>query len=260
MPPDVTALAGRLFNAYTEHQDIERLTLEGDIAEREAYAIQWALIQRHVTAGERVVGKKTGLTSVAKQRQMNTTEPLYGYLMDRTIGADGDSISRANFIHPRVESEILFVMDRPLAGPTVTGQQVIAATRYVLPALEVIDSRFRDFKFTAPDVVADNASAAYVILGGTATVPAELDLRLVGMAVSKNGELLATGAGAAILGHPAGSVAWLVRKMAEMGAGGLEEGDIVLAGALVEAFAIEPGDFMTAEFDHLGSVSIRCTA
>ncbi len=256
---DVSGLAHRLYQAYSDHKDIDRLTLDQEISEKEAYAIQWALMQEHVANGGRIIGKKTGLTSVAKQKQMNTNEPLYGYLIDRTIGSDGDAIQRANFIHPRVESEILFIMGDRLAGRRVTGKQVLAATKYILPALEVIDSRYTNFKFTAPDVVADNASASYVILGGKATKPDAIDdLRLLGMAVSKNGELLATGAGAAILGHPAASVAWLVNKMSEMDAGGLEAGDIVLAGALVEAFAIEPGDVMTAEFDHLGPVSVRC--
>ncbi|MHB8621604.1 MAG: fumarylacetoacetate hydrolase family protein [Chloroflexota bacterium] len=111
---------------------------------------------------------------------------------------------------------------------------------------------------TSPDVIADNASAALVVLGGKAVSPAAVDLRLTGMVLEKNGEQVATGAGAAVLGHPAAPVAWPVNKMAEMGGGGLEEGDLVMAGSLVEASAIEPGDILRAEFDHLGPVTVRC--
>jgi len=250
--------AKRLFDAAHEHRAITRLTLEGPISEREAYDIQWALVQEHVARGARIAGKKTGLTSKAKQQQMNTNEPLYAYLLDRTILSDGAQISRAELIHPRVEAEIAFVMGRSLRGPKVTGDQVLAATQFVLPALEVIDSRYENFNFTLPDVVADQASAALVVLGGSARSPKGLDLRLLGMMLDINGEVMATGAGAAVLGHPADAIAWLVNKMAEMGAGGLDEGDLVMAGGLVEAFPIEPGDCLRAEFAHLGPVTVRC--
>src|SRR5207302_3939233 len=138
--------------------------------------------------------------------------------------------------------------DRPLKGPDVTGDQVLKATRYVMPALEVIDSRYENFQFTLPDVVADQASAALVVLGGKARPPEGLDLRLLGMVLEMNGEMRATGSGAAVLGHPADAIAWLVNKMADMNAGGLEEGDLVMAGGLVEAYAVEPGDHLRAEF------------
>ncbi|MBV8087934.1 MAG: fumarylacetoacetate hydrolase family protein [Chloroflexi bacterium] len=255
---DTQAFARRLYDAAHEHRAITRLTLECPIDERAAYDIQWALVQEYVARGARVVGKKTGLTSKAKQVQMNTNEPLYAYLLDRTILTDGAQIARDELIHPRVEAEIAFVMGRPLQGPRVTGDQVLAATRYVLPALEVIDSRYENFNFTLPDVVADQASAALVVLGGNARSPKSLDLRLLGMLLEINGEIQATGAGAAVLGHPADAIAWLVNKMADMGAGGLAEGDLVMAGGLVEAFPIEPGDHLRAEFAHLGPVALRC--
>lgn len=255
---DVKALARRLFDAQHEHRPIALLTNERALSEREAYDIQWALVEEHIAHGGKVVGKKTGLTSKAKQVQMSTDEPLYAYIIDKTILSDGAQIRRADLIHPRVECEVAFVMGRQLRGPAVTGDQVLGATQYVMPALEVIDSRYDNFKFTLPDVVADQASAANVVLGGRARSPRGLDLRLLGMVLQINGEDVATGSGAAVLGHPADSVAWLVNKMAEMGAGGLEEGDLVMAGGLVEAFPVEPGDHLRAEFDHLGSVSLRC--
>jgi 2-oxo-3-hexenedioate decarboxylase len=255
---EVKAFAQRLFEAQHERKPIALLTNERPLSEREAYDIQWALVQEHLARGGKVVGKKTGLTSKAKQVQMNTSEPLYAYLIDRTILSDGAHINRADLIHPRVECEIAFLMGRQLHGPNVTGDQVLNATQHVLPALEVIDSRYDNFKFTLPDVVADQASAANVVLGGRARSPKGLDLRLLGMVLQINGEDVSTGSGAAVLGHPADSVAWLVNKMAEMDAGGLEEGDLVMAGGLVEAFAIEPGDPLRAEFAHLGPVSLRC--
>jgi len=255
---DAKALAQRLFEAQRERRAIEPLTAERAISEREAYDVQWALLAEHLAQGGKLAGKKTGLTSLAKQRQMNTNEPLYGYVIDRTILADGAQVSRADFIHPRVECEIAFLMAGRLHGPNVSGSQVLAATRYVMPALEIIDSRFAAFKFTLPDVIADNASAARVVLGGSARSPEGLDLRLVGMLMEINGELVATGSGGAVLGHPADSVAWLVNKMAEMDAGGLEAGDVVMAGGLGEAFPLEAGDYVRAEFAHLGSVGVRC--
>lgn len=255
---DVKPLAQRLFEAQHERRPIPLLTNDGPITEREAYEIQWALVEEHLARGGRVVGKKTGLTSKAKQVQMNTSEPLYAYLIDRTILSDGAHVKRSDLIHPRVECEIAFVMGRRLHGPGVTGDQVLAATRHVLPALEVIDSRYDNFKFTLPDVIADQASAANVVLGGKVRSPKGLDLRLLGMVLQINGEDVATGSGAAVLGHPADSVAWLVNKMAEIGAGGLEEDDLVMGGGLVEAYPIEPGDHLRADFDHLGSVSLKC--
>ncbi|MBV9120159.1 MAG: fumarylacetoacetate hydrolase family protein [Chloroflexi bacterium] len=255
---ELQAYAARLFAAAHERKPIPLLTLERPLSEREAYDVQWELVQLHLAQGGRIAGKKTGLTSKAKQVQMNTDEPLFAYLIDRTVLNDGAQIPRTDFIHPRVECEIAFIMDRQLHGPNVTGDQVLSATRFVLPALEVIDSRYDNFKFTYPDVVADQASAARVVLGGKAKSPKGLDLRLLGMVLEINGEDVATGSGAAVLGHPADSVAWLVNKMAEMNAGGLEAGDLVMAGGLVEAFAVEPGDHLRAEFDHLGPVSLRC--
>jgi 2-oxo-3-hexenedioate decarboxylase len=251
-------LAKRLFEAQRQQRPISLLTGERDMSEREAYAIQWELVQLHLAAGGRIAGKKTGLTSKAKQVQMNTNEPLYAYLVDRTILNDGAEVPRSELIHPRVEAEIAFLMGEPLRGPNVTGDQVLKATRLVIPALEVIDSRYDNFKFTLPDVIADQASAARVVLGGKGRTPEGLDLRLLGMVLQINGEDKATGAGAAVLGHPADAIAWLVNKMAEMDAGGLDEGDLVMAGGLVEAFPVEPGDHLRAEFDHLGPVSLRC--
>lgn len=248
----------RLYEAQRDHRAITRLTAERPIDEAESYAIQRALVEEYLERGARIIGKKTGLTSRAKQLQMKTEEPLYAYLLDHTILTDGAAIKRSELIHPRVEAEIAFVMDRPLQGPDVTGDQVLKATRYVMPALEVIDSRYENFEFTLPDVVADQASAALVVLGGRARSPEGLDLRLLGMVLEMNGEMLATGSGAAVLGHPADAIAWLVNKMADMNAGGLDEGDLVMAGGLVEAFAVEPGDHLRAEFDHLGPVSLRC--
>jgi 2-oxo-3-hexenedioate decarboxylase len=255
---DVQALAKRLFEAQHERKPIGLLTAEGAISEREAYDIQWALVQQHLASGSKIAGKKTGLTSKAKQIQMNTSEPLYAYVLDGTILNDGAHIERSSLIHPRVEAEVAFVMGSRLHGPNVNGEQVLAATKFVLPALEVIDSRYDNFKFTLPDVIADQASAARIVLGGSARSPKGLDLRLLGMLLEINGDIVATGSGAAVLGHPADSVAWLVNKMAEMDAGGLEEGDLVMAGGLVEAFAVEPGDSLRAEFAHLGPVSLRC--
>src|SRR5579862_2195406 len=185
------ALARRLFDSARDHRAITRLTAEREFGEREAYGIQWALVEEYLERGARVIGTKTGLTSKAKQVQMNTDEPLYAYLLDRTILTDGAAIQRSELIHPRVEAEIAFVMDHDLEGSDVTGDQVLRATRYVMPALEVIDSRYENFQFTLPDVIADQASAALVVVGGSARSPKDLDLRLLGMLLEINGEIQA---------------------------------------------------------------------
>ena len=222
-----------------------------------AYDIQAEVVQARLDRGHVVVGAKLGLTSIAKQKQMNVSEPLYGWLTS-DMQIDTEASLRCNdFIQPRCEPEIAFLLGNDLNGAHISAVHVLAATQYIFAAVDVLDSRFAGYSFTLPDVAADNSSSAGFTLGGTAINPEGLNLRTLGCAFEKNGQLIATASGAAVLGHPASSVAWLVRKLATRGEG-LKAGHIILSGAITEAVAVEPGDCITARFDQLGTVEIPC--
>ena len=169
----------------------------------------------------------------------------------------GATLDCAQFIQPRCEPEIAFLLGHDLEGAYVSAAHVLAATDLVFAAVDVLDSRFAGYSFTLPDVVADNSSSAAFVLGGQGVRPDGFNLRLTGCAFYKNGELLATASGAAVLGHPAAAVAWLVRKLAARGEG-LKAGHVVLSGSMTEAIAVAPGDVITARFDRLGNVEIPC--
>ncbi len=253
----VRSLARRLLDAYDRRVETPALTDElPDLTEADGYRIQRALVDLFRERGARVVGKKTGLTSKAKQVAMGVPEAIYGYLLDTYLIREPAPVRVSELIHPRLEPELAFIMGARVQGPGVTTPQVLAATRAVVPALEVIDSRYLNFKFKLADVVADNCSASRVVLGQTEVPLDGLDLRLQGMVLEKNGVLVDTGAGAAVLGHPASAVAWLANKLAERGEC-LEAGDLVMPGAPCEALFVAPGDEVRVTFAHVGSVTAR---
>jgi 2-oxo-3-hexenedioate decarboxylase len=220
-----------------------------------AYAVQEAGVRLLVADGERPIGFKLGLTSRAKQAQMGVAEPLYGELTDAMLLDVGEPLVAADHIQPRVEPEIAFLVGTDLAGERVGTTQVLAATAAVAPAIEVIDSRYAGYSFTLPDVIADNASAARLVLGGVRRTADGIDLRLLGCVLERNGRVVSTAAGAASLGHPAAAVAWLVRALARCGRG-LAAGDVVLSGALTEALPVAPGDVVVARLGRLGTVEL----
>jgi 2-oxo-3-hexenedioate decarboxylase len=251
-------IARTLIEAARRRTAVEPLTnTYPDLDPDTAYTVQDAVVQARVDAGAVVIGAKLGLTSVAKQRQMNVSEPLYGWLTDDMQLDTGETLHCDRYIQPRCEPEVAFLLRTDLAGPHVLAAHVLAATALVFPAIDVLDSRFAGYKFTGSDVIADNSSCAGFVFGGQGIDPAGIDLRLVGCAFEKNGQLLATAAGAAVLGHPAASVAWMVRRMAARGTG-LRAGQVVMAGALTEAVAVSPGDTIVARFDRLGTVELPC--
>lgn len=256
MNPD--ELAARLIAAADNRKATTPLSAEyPSLDVPTAYGIQDAVVRARTDAGAIVVGAKLGLTSVAKQQQMNVSEPLYGVLTDDMRIDTGGELECARFIQPRCEPEIAFLLAEDLSGAHVSAAHVLAATALVFPAVDVLDSRFAGYSFTLPDVVADNSSCAAIVLGGQGIDPTGVDLRTIGCVFEKNGELVATAAGAAVLGHPASSVAWLVRKLAERGRG-LRAGDVVLSGSMTEAVPVAPGDVITARMDILGTVEIAC--
>jgi 2-oxopent-4-enoate hydratase len=227
-----------------------------DLSVAEAYAVQRCNVDRRVAEGRRIRGRKVGLTSLAMQRQLGVDEPDFGVLLDDMLVEEGDAIAAGELIAPRVEAEIAFVMERDLQGPGVDSAAALRAVAGALPALEAIDSRIADWRIKLPDTIADNASAGRYLLGGRLTAVDRLDLRLCGAAVTRNGVLADTGAGAAVLGNPIRCVAWLANTLAELGEG-LRAGEVVLAGALHAALAVQPGDVVRAELAHLGPVTAR---
>ena len=222
-----------------------------------AYTAQWAFVQSKLDAGEQLAGAKLGLTSRAKQEAMNVAEPLYGWITSGMIAGYGEPVDRSSLIHPRAEPEIAFLLGRDVAAPaTVTS--VLAATEAVFAAVDILDSRYHDFRFTLPDVIADNASAGRIVLGPQARRVGELvDLRLLGCVLRTGGAVTYTAAGAAVAGHPAAAVAWLANRLGAQGKT-LRAGSLVLSGGLTAPVPLEPGAAITAEFDGLGSVEVYC--
>jgi 2-oxo-3-hexenedioate decarboxylase len=252
----IADLAGVLDDAQRNAVEIVKLTdTQPDMDVADGYAVQAELARRWQAAGRRLTGYKGGLTSKAKMVQMGLDTPVFGVLMGDTCVPDGDVIDTTQLIHPKVEAEIAFVTSRELSGD-VSIDEVLAATEFVLPAIEVIDSRFKDFKFDVQSVIADNTSAARYVVGGSPRRPAGLDLRLLGVVMERNGELAGTAAGAAVMGHPAASVVALVKWLAGTGQA-LPAGSLVMTGGVTEAVAVHAGDHVTARVQHLGTVGVR---
>ncbi len=253
---DIGALAAELRRAELERVSVAPLIERfPQLSVVQAYQIQLAGIEQRLGSGRRVVGKKIGLTSKAMQDLLGVPEPDYGHLLDDMVVLNDEPVPAGQLLQPRCEGEIAFLLKRDLVGPGVSIAEVLAATEAVLPALEIVDSRVRDWKIKIQDTVADNASSARVMLGHKLTPVRNLDLRLIGMVLEKNGRVVATGAGAAVLGHPAAAVAWLANKLFEFDIP-LKAGEIILSGSLATAPPVVSGDYFRAEFDRLGSVAV----
>ncbi|OLO26683.1 2-keto-4-pentenoate hydratase [Alkalihalophilus pseudofirmus] len=248
--------AKRLLEAEKTRNVIEPLTVTfPEITVDEAYHAQLEIIRQKVENGSIIVGKKIGATSKAIQNMFGVNVPDYGHLLDDMMFVDGETISLSQYIQPKVEFEIAFILKKDLKGPKVTTLDVIEATDYIVPAIEIIDSRIEDWKIKFEDTVADNGSSASAIIGGKPTKLDGIDLTNIGMVAYKNGEILDSAAGAAVLGNPLRSVAWLANSLAKYDVS-LKAGEIVLSGALTSAVPIEAKDTFTAEFAHIGSVSV----
>jgi 2-oxo-3-hexenedioate decarboxylase len=227
-----------------------------DIPVETAYAAQKAFVQSKLDAGETFVGWKLGLTSRNKQQAMGLDAPLYGRVTSGMLSTYGEPVRLDRFIHPRVECEIAFLLARDVTAPaTITS--VLAATDVVFGAVDVLDSRYESFRFTLSDVVADNASAGAFYLGPIARRPDELeDLRLLGAVVRVDGEVAMTAAGAAVMGHPAASVAWLANQLAAEGET-LRAGQIIFSGGVTAPVPVVADRSVTFEFDQLGAIEIH---
>lgn len=250
-------LAEHLENCELNAQDTLKITDQyPDMDFDDAYAIQEIIRDRKIARGARIIGLKAGLTSFAKMKQMGVETPVFGFLADYFAIPDGGECKVSELIHPKVEPEIAFVTKTVLKGPGCHIGSVLAATDFVIPGIEVIDSRYRDFKFDLKSVVADNTSASRFVVGGQPLQVEGIDLRTIGIVLEKNGEAVAFGAGAAVLGHPAAAIAMLANHL---GARGQEipAGSLILSGGITEAVAVNAGDNVTLRVQHMGSTSIR---
>ena len=220
----------------------------------DAYAIQQVWAAERVAAGARIVGHKIGLTSRAMQIALQMTEPDYGFLTDDMVLNDGVSIDVAQFIEPRLEVELAFVLRDDLRGPDLQVHDVLRVTEYVMPAVEIIDFRTEPPRLIT-DTIADNAAAAALVIGGRVIRPTDLDIRWVAATLSKNGVIEESGVSAAVLGHPAAGIAWLANKLAALDRH-LEAGQLLLAGSFTRPVAIAPRDVIHADYGPLGSLGM----
>lgn len=253
--------AKRLFEAERDRKQIRQVSIEHpDMTIADAYAVQTALVALKVAAGAKVRGHKIGLTSKAMQSALNIDEPDSGVLFDDMFFNDGGLVPTDRFIATRVEAELAFVMKHRLAGPDCTIFDVLNATDFVVPALEILDTRIErvdpQTKATRKiyDTIADNAANAGIVLGGRPLRPLDTDLRWIGALCYRNGQLEETGLAAGVLNHPANGIVWLVKRLAPLGLA-LEPGQVVLAGSFIRPIETRKGDTIQADFGAYGSVS-----
>jgi 2-oxopent-4-enoate/cis-2-oxohex-4-enoate hydratase len=259
MNNDLIAQCGdELYEALVNRQQIKPLTERyNDITIDDAYHISMHLVNRRLDAGEKIIGKKIGATSKAVQQMLNMNQPDFGYLTDKMVYSNGAEMPISEqLIQPRAEGEIAFILKKDLTGPGVTNIDVLLATECVVPCFEVVDSRIQDWRVKVQDTVADNASCGLLVLGDNPVSPKGLDLYSCGMVVEKNGQIVSTGAGAAALGSPLTSVAWLANAMGQYGIT-LKAGEIILSGSLVPLEPVEAGDTMRVDIGGIGSASVR---
>jgi 2-oxo-3-hexenedioate decarboxylase len=252
------AVATELLACEAERRDRAKFTDEWPELDVETgYRIQDETLRRRLARGERLTGLKLGLTSKAKQQRMGVDTPLVAWLTDAMLLREGDAVPQDALIHPRIEPEIVFVMEQRLVGPQMTADRALAAVGRVYAGAEVIDSRYRDFKFTAGDVLADNASSGAYIVAPEGLAPTELDLAAEEVLVEVDGEVVDRATGAAVLGHPAAALALAVNELSRRGLA-VEAGWTVLTGGMTDAVFATPGSTVGCRFATLGSVELSC--
>lgn len=248
-----------LYEAMINRSTVAPLTERfPDITIEDAYYISLQMLNRRLEAGEKVIGKKIGVTSKAVQNMLNVHQPDFGFLTDKMVFSDEMPISE-KLIQPKAEGEIAFVLKKDLIGPGITNADVLAATEAVMPCFEVVDSRIKDWKIKIEDTVADNASCGLFVMNDKAAVdPRSIDLSTCGMVVEKNGATLSTGAGAAALGSPVNCVAWLANTLGQFDIP-LKAGEIILSGSLVPLEPVVAGDVMNVRIGGMGNCQVRFT-
>lgn len=253
----IQQLGGDLYNAMVNKTPLAPLTDQHNLSLDDAYHISLAFLQKRLDAGEKIIGKKIGLTSLAVQTMLGVDQPDFGYLTDAMAFSQGEEMPiSSQLMQPKAEGEIAFILKKDLLGPGITNAQVLAATECVIPCFEVVDSRVKDWKIKIQDTIADNASCGLFVLGDQAVSPRSVDLRTCGMVVEKNGKIISTGAGAAALGSPVNCVTWLANKLGEFGIP-LKAGEVILSGSLVPLEPVVAGDFMQVSIGGIGNASVR---
>ncbi|PZQ45793.1 MAG: 2-oxopent-4-enoate hydratase [Rhodovulum sulfidophilum] len=250
--------AGELYGALRGRHTIEPLSArDASLSIDDAYAISLAVLELRRTDGEKVVGKKIGVTSEVVQRMLGVDQPDFGFLTDRMLARDGVvDLAAHRLIQPRAEAEIAFILRAPLGGTEVTPEAVLEATEAIAPCFEIVDSRIRDWRIGIVDTVADNASCGVFVLGEARADPRGLDLPGLAVTVAKNGAPLSEGVGAAVQGSPLAAVAWLANTLGRRGVS-LDAGDIILSGSLVPLEPAEAGDHFTMTLAGVGDCSVR---
>jgi len=256
-PTAITQLGDELYEALVKRRTVKPLTgrLPG-ITIEDAYHIQQRMVGRRLDNGEKVVGKKIGVTSKVVMDMLNVHQPDFGYLLDGMIYNDGEMVPFNRLIQPKAEGEIAFGLKRDLMGPGLTNADVLAATEFVMPCFEIVDSRIENWQIKIQDTVADNASCGVFVLGDQVVDPRRVDLTLCGMVLERNGEVVATGAGAAALGSPANAVAWLANTLGRLGIP-LKAGEVILSGSLAAMIPVKPGDAFRVSIGGIGNCSVR---
>ena len=256
-PEQILALGDELYQALKDCRTLEPLSSRyPEISIDDAYAIQQQMMKRRLEAGEKVIGKKIGVTSKAVMNMLGVFQPDFGWLTDAMVYNEGEAIPANTLIQPKAEGEIAFVLKKTLKGPGITVADVFAATEGVMACFEIVDSRISDWKIKIQDTVADNASCGVFVLGDRLVDLRDVDLATCGMILEKNGEIIATGAGAAALGHPANAVAWLANTLGVHGIA-LEAGEVVLSGSLAIMTPVKAGDNLRVSIGGIGSCSVR---
>jgi 2-oxopent-4-enoate/cis-2-oxohex-4-enoate hydratase len=253
----ITQLGDELYTALSTGKTVSPLTSRGfDITIEDAYHIQQRMLSRRLEKGEKVIGKKIGVTSAAVMNMLGVHQPDFGYLLDGMVYNEGESIPMDTLIQPKAEGEIAFLMKKDLMGPGVTAADVLAATAGVMACFEIVDSRITDWKIKIQDTVADNASCGVFVLGDKLVDISQVDLALCGMVLEKNGEIVVTGAGAATMGHPVNAMVWLANTLGRLGIP-LKAGDIVLSGAMGAMVPVVKGDSLRVTIGGIGGCSVR---
>ena len=249
-----------LDEAQQQHRSIAPLTEQVEnLSIHEAYDVQLKRIEKAVKAGDWITGKKIGLTSLAMQKLLGVDQPDYGHLLQSMHVKKGETVSLKTLFQPKVEGEIAFVLKEDLVGPNIQVEDVYRATDYVVPSIEIVDSRIKDWKIKLEDTVADNASCGLYVLGEKQVKLDAIDLKGIHMKLLKNGQMVNEGKGTDVLGDPALCVAWLANKLYEYGVT-LKAGEVILSGALSAAVVAEPGDTFTASFSDFGDVEVTFTS
>lgn len=252
---DLDALAASLLEAYASRVPVPPLTeTYHGLTMDDVYTVQQIQIRSRLASGAVVAGYKVGLTSEVMRQQFGVTESDFGYLLSDMEYVADTPVPVSNFLQPRAEPEIALVLGAALAGPRVAVSDVVAATAYAVPAIEIIDSRIADWRISLLDTVADNASSGGFVVGQSPVPLDRVDLALTGCVLRRNGRIAGTGAGAAVLGSPLHAAAWLANELIGRGAQ-LQAGHVILTGSITAAIPVQAGDAVTATFDHLGSVT-----